>query len=707
MKMSALPILACFMIASCSNPVSKMNYPITKKVDTVDTYFGTKVPDAYRWLEDDNSKETKEWVIAENSVTNDYLAKIPNRDKIKKRLTELWNYPKAGVPFKKGDLYFHYRNNGLQDQYVLFVQKSLQDTARVLLDPNKLSDDGTVALAGIAVSEDSKYLAYRIARSGSDWNELYVRDIDTGKDLKDHLMWLKFTGVAWYQNGFFYSRYDAPEEGGALSNSNEYHKVYYHKLGDSQEKDQLIYQNVKYPKRLYSVSVTDDQKFLILSEMAASNGNGLYFKDLTKKDATFHLISDDMQKKHSIVDDVNGKFLMFTNEGASNNRLVAVDAHNSISENWKEIISEKKNVLSNVNLAGGKIVATYMKDAYSEIEILNMDGKFESNLEIPGIGTVGSFSGKKDENIAFYNFTSFTTPSIAYKYDFSTGKSEIFYQPKINFNSEDFITEQKFYTSKDGTKVPMFIVYKKGLKLNGNNPCLLYGYGGFDISLTPYFTPRRMVWLENGGVFALANLRGGGEYGEKWHSAGTKMHKQNVFDDCIAAAEFLIKENYTNPQRLALKGGSNGGLLVGVVINQRPDLFKVAIPEVGVMDMLRYNKFTIGWSWAGDYGTSSDSKEMFDYLYAYSPIHNITDKIDYPAILVTTADHDDRVVPAHSFKYIATLQAKYQGDNPILIRIESKAGHGGGMPTSKQIEEYTDIWSFVFYNMGLTPKYLH
>ncbi|RUT78447.1 prolyl oligopeptidase family serine peptidase [Ancylomarina longa] len=706
MEKIALLTLTCLMIGACSSPVSKMNYPLTKKVDTLDTYFDTKVQDPYRWLEDDNSTETKEWVIAENNVTNNYLSKIPYRNKIKKRLTALWNYPKVGVPFKKGNLYFHYRNNGLQDQYVLYVQNSLKDTARILLDPNQLSEDGTVALSGIAVSEDSKYLAYRIARSGSDWNELYVRNIKTGEDLNDHLMWLKFTGVAWYQNGFFYSRYNAPEEGGALSNSNEYHKIYYHKLGDSQENDQLIYQNEKYPKRLYGATVTDDQKYLIISEMGASNGNGLYFKDLTKKGSSIQLITDDLQKKHSIIDDVDGKFLMFTNEGAPKNRLVAVDINRPTKENWEEVIPEKENVLHDVNLAGGKIVASYMKDAYSEIEILNLNGKFESKLEMPGIGTVGSFSGKKEDKIAFYSYTSFTTPSIAYKYDFTIGKSEIFYQPKINFDPDDFVTEQKFYTSKDGTKVPMFIVHKKGVKLDGSNPCLLYGYGGFDISLTPYFTPRRMVWLENGGVFALANLRGGGEYGEKWHTAGTKMNKQNVFDDCIAAAEYLIKENYTNPEKLVLKGGSNGGLLVGAVINQRPDLFKVAIPEVGVMDMLRYNKFTIGWSWAGDYGTSSDSKEMFDYLYAYSPIHNITEKIKYPAILVTTADHDDRVVPAHSFKYIATLQEKYHGENPVLIRIESKAGHGGGMPTSKQIEEYTDIWSFIFYNMELTPKFM-
>jgi len=691
------------IVGACSNPKEKMNYPLSKKVDTVDVYFETEVQDPYRWLEDDNSEETKKWVIAQNEVTDAYLEQIPNREKINKRLTEVWNYPKVGVPFKKGDLYFHYRNNGLQNQYVLYVQKSLEDEATILLDPNILSEDGTVALAGIAVSENSKYLAYRIARSGSDWNELYIRDIGTGKDLDDHLMWLKFTGVSWYKDGFFYSRYDAPEKGGELSNSNEYHKVYYHKLGNKQEQDELIYENSKFPKRLYGVDVTDDEKYLILSEMGASHGNALYFKDLTNKSSEFTLITDEIELNHSIIDDVDGKLLMYTNNDAPKYKVVEVDVNNPTKEDWKVLIPEKENVLSGVKLAGGKMVASYMNDAYSKIEILKLDGTFESNVELPGIGTAGSFSGKKDENIAFYSFESFTTPDVAYKYDFTTGKSEIFYQPKINFNPDEFVTEQKFYASKDGTKVPMFIVYKKGTKLNGDNPCLLYGYGGFNVSLTPYFTPRRLVWLENGGVYVVANLRGGGEYGEDWHQAGTKLNKQNVFNDCISAAEYLIENKYTNSDKLALKGGSNGGLLVGAVINQRPDLFKVAIPEVGVMDMLRYHKFTIGWAWAGDYGSSADSKEMFDYLLKYSPIHNIQD-VNYPAVMVTTADHDDRVVPAHSFKYIATLQEKYSGYNPVLIRIKSKAGHGGGMPTSKQIEEYTDIWSFIFHNMGITPE---
>ena len=688
---------------SCSNKRTKMNYPISKKVDTTDTYFKTTVADPYRWLEDDNSDETKAWVIEQNKVTDQFLNAIPFKAKIKERLTEVWNYPKVGVPFKKGELYFHYRNDGLQNQSVLYVQSNLEDEARVLLDPNKLSNNGTVALASISVSNDSKYLAYLIARSGSDWNEVFVKNIATGEDVSDHLKWIKFSGVSWYKDGFYYAAYDAPKAGTELSNTNEFHKVYYHKLGNKQSEDELIYQNQKFPKRLYGVSVTEDEKYLILSAMSASHGNALYFKEVAKKDADFITITDELTFDHNIIDDINGSLLMYTNNGASKYRLVSVDVNNPSKENWKNRIAEKENVLSAVKLVGGKIVATYMQNAYSKIEILNMDGSFDYEFELPGIGTAGNFSGNKDEKDAFYSFESFTSPEIAYKYNFETKKSEVFYQPKINFNPEDFITDQKFYTSKDGTKIPMFIIYKKGLKLDGNNPCLLYGYGGFNISLTPYFTPRRLVWLENGGVYVVANLRGGGEFGEDWHRAGTKLNKQNVFDDCITAAEYLINNKYTNATKLALKGGSNGGLLVGAVINQRPDLFKVAIPEVGVMDMLRYHKFTIGWAWAGDYGTSEESEEMFNYLYKYSPIHNIANK-NYPAVMLTTADHDDRVVPAHSFKYIASLQEKYKGNNPVLIRIESNAGHGAGMPTSKQIEEYADIWSFIFYNMGINPN---
>ncbi len=702
MKKITIPLMLMVLFSACQQ--QKINYPKTKKGTTEDVYFGVKVQDPYRWLEDDNADDTKAWVKEQNKVTDAYLHKIPFRNQIKERLTQLWNYQKVGVPFKKGDYYFQYKNDGLQDQSVLYVTKSLNEEPRVLLDPNKLSTDGTVALAGIAISKDSKYLAYRIARSGSDWNELYVKDIATGKDLKDHLMWLKFAGVAWYKNGFFYSRYDAPKKGDALKASNTFHKVYYHKLGDSQDKDKLVYENKKYPNRIYDVSVTDNQKYMILYDAGAGNGNGLYVKNLTKRNAKFVKITDDLAYAHHIVDELNGKLLMYTNEDAPCYKLMLIDVNRPQKKYWKTLIPEKKNVLEGVNLIGGKLVANYIRDAYSAVEIYKTDGTLDTAVKLPEIGTASGFSGEKKSDVAFFGFTSFTSPRTVYKYNLKTNKTEVFYQPKVNYNSADFVTEQKFYTSKDGTKVPMFIIHKKGLKLDGNNPCLLYGYGGFNISLTPYFSPRRIVWLENGGVYVVANLRGGGEYGEKWHKAGTKMQKQNVFDDCIAAAKYLIDKKYTNNNLLALKGGSNGGLLTAAVINQQPDLFRVAIPEVGVMDMLRYHKFTIGWSWASDYGTSADSKEMFQYLLKYSPLHNISDKANYPAVLVTTADHDDRVVPAHSFKYIATLQEKYQGDNPVLIRIESKAGHGGGMPISKQIEEYTDIWSFIFYNMKLTPN---
>lgn len=703
MKKFIIPLMLTMLLGAC-NQQQKLNYPVTQKVNTIDEYFGVTVEDPYRWLEDDNAENTKAWVIEENKVTDAYLDKIPYRNKIKERLTQLWDYQKVGVPFKKGDYYFQYKNDGLQDQSVLYYSKSLSEKSRILLNPNKLSKDGTVALAGIAISKDSKYLAYRIARSGSDWNELYVKEIATGKNLTDHLMWLKFAGVAWYKNGFFYSRYDAPKKGDALKASNEFHKVYYHKLGDKQANDKLIYENKKHPKRIYSVSVTDNQKYLILYDSGAGNGNGLYVKDLTKKQSNFVEITSNLEYAHQIVDELDGKLLMYTNHNAPFYKLMQIDVRKPQQKHWQTLIPEKNNVLKGINLVGEKIVANYIKDAYSMVEIYNTNGTLNTTVKLPEIGTATGFSGEKNDPIAFYGFASFTTPQTVYKYNFKTQQSEVVFQPKVNYNSADFITEQKFYISKDGTKVPMFIIHKKGLKLDGNNPCLLYGYGGFNISLTPYFSPRRILWLENGGVYVVANLRGGGEYGEKWHKAGTKMQKQNVFDDCIAAAKYLIDKKYTNSNLLALKGGSNGGLLTAAVVNQQPDLFRVAIPEVGVMDMLRYHKFTIGWSWASDYGTSADSKEMFQYLLKYSPIHNISETANYPAILVTTADHDDRVVPAHSFKYIATLQEKYIGKNPVLIRIESKAGHGGGMPISKQIEEYTDIWAFVFHNMNLKPN---
>ena len=687
-------------IASCNNQPKRLNYPVAKKVDTVDTYFGTEVADPYRWLEDDNSQETGEWVKAENKVTNDYLAQIPYRDAIKKRLRELWNYPKLSAPFKEGNHYFYFKNDGLQNQSVLYIQDDLDKEAKALLDPNTLSDDGTVALAGLDVSKDGKYLAYSIARSGSDWNEIFVRDIKTGKDLKEHLKWVKFSGISFCKDGFYYSRYDEPKQGSELTKSNVFQKVFYHIIGDDQSKDKLIYQDTKNPKRMFGASVSEDEKFLFLYESEVGDGNALYYKDLTKNNSEFIKLADGFDYQYSVIDNIDNHLLVRTNFEAPKYKLISIDLK---TDKRKDIIPEKENVLRRCSLVGGKIVASYMKDAHSKVEIYNTAGAFDYELELPGLGTSGGIRGKKDESIGFYVFTSFTTPSVVYKYDFNTKKSEIYSKPKVDFNPDDFVTEQIFYESKDGTKVPMFLFHKKGIKLDGNNPTLLYGYGGFNISLTPYFSPRRIFLIENGGIFAVANLRGGGEYGREWHEQGMKLNKQNVFDDCIAAAEYLIKNKYTCSQKLALKGGSNGGLLVGAVINQRPDLFRVAIPEVGVMDMLRYHKFTIGWSWASDYGTSDDSIQ-FNNLIKISPLQNIKKNVEYPAVMVTTADHDDRVVPAHSFKYMATLQEKYKGNNPVLIRIETKAGHGGGMPTSKQIDEYTDIWSFIFYNMGITPE---
>ena len=687
-------------IVSCNKQNKRLNYPMTKKVDTVDTYFGTKVADPYRWLEDDNSQETGEWVKAQNKVTNEYLAQIPYRDKINKRLKELWNYPKLSAPFKEGGKYFYFKNDGLQNQSVLYIQDDLNSEAKVLLDPNTLSDDGTVALAGLDVSKDGKFLAYSIAKSGSDWNEIFVRDIKTGKDLEDHIKWVKFSGISFYKKGFYYSRYDEPKEGSELTKSNVFQKVYYHKIGDEQSEDKLIYEDKKHAKRMFGASVSENEKFLFLYESEAGDGNSLYYKDLTKYNSEFVKLADGFDYEYGVVDVIDNKLLVRTNFESPRYKLISI---NLKTKKRKDFIPESENVLRSCSLVGGKIVLSYMKDAHSKVEVYNTDGVFDYELELPGLGTTGGINGKKDDNIGFYVFTSFTTPSVIYKYDFTTKKSEIYSKPEVNFNPDDFVTEQVFFESKDGTKVPMFIFYKKGLELDGNNPTLVYGYGGFNISLTPYFSPRRIFWIENGGVFAVVNLRGGGEYGKEWHEQGTKLNKQNVFDDCIAATEYLIEKKYTSPEKLALKGGSNGGLLVGAVINQRPDLYKAAIPEVGVMDMLRYHKFTIGWAWASDYGTSDDSVQ-FNNLIKYSPLHNIKENVEYPAIMVTTADHDDRVVPAHSFKYIATLQEKYKGNKPVLIRIETKAGHGGGMPTSKQIDEYTDIWSFIFYNMGITPK---
>ena len=688
---------------SCQQQAERIKYPETKKGDVVDTLHGQAIADPYRWLENDTSAETGEWVKQQNEVTEAYLSKIPFRNDIKNRLTKIWDYPKYGVPFKKGDRYFYFKNDGMQNQSVLYVQETLDAEPQVLLDPNKLSDDGTVAFAGMDVSKDGKYLAYAIARGGSDWNEIKVMEIDSRNQLDDHLKWVKFSGMAWKGDGFYYSRYDAPK-GSELSGKNEFHKVYFHKVGEPQSKDVLIYEDPAYPLRNYSTGVTDDEDFLLLYHTESTSGNALYFKDLRKPGKDFTSIVTGFDNDFAVVDDYNGKFLVRTNYNAPKYQLLLIDPALPQPENWATLIPEKEEVLEGVTLVGGKIVAQYLKDAYSQAFIYDMWGNLIRALDIPGIGTLAGFNGKKDENTAFYAFTSFAIPTTIYRYNIETDTSTIYREPTIEVEDLTFETKQVFYTSKDGTKVPMFIVHKAGITLDGTNPTLLYGYGGFNISLTPSFSTQRLILLENGGVFAMPNLRGGGEYGEAWHMAGTKEQKQNVFDDFIAAAEYLIDAGYTSPDYLAIQGGSNGGLLVGAVMTQRPELMKVAFPAVGVLDMLRYHMFTIGWAWATDYGTSDNATD-FEYLIKYSPLHTIEAGTCYPATLVTTADHDDRVVPAHSFKFISELQSKQSCDNPTLIRIETKAGHGAGKPTSKVIEEYADIYSFMFYNMGITPVY--
>lgn len=701
-KLVLLFIFASFM--ACQKQPDKLDYPMTKKVDTVDVYFGTQVPDPYRWLEDDNSEETKAWVVAENKVTNNYLAQIPFRNQIKDRLTKLWDYPKISAPFKKGGYYFVFKNDGLQNQDVAYIKDSLNGADRVILDPNTLSEDGTVALTNFVVSDDGKYLAYGIARGGSDWNEFFIKDIASDQLLNDHLVWIKFSNIAWKDDGFYYSRYPEPAEGDELTGVNENCQVYYHKVGTDQSTDVLVYDDPSHPQWGFGAGVTEDNKYLIIGVTESTSGNALYIKDIEKNGPVVKLI-ESFDKDYNVIDHVDGKLLVLTNSEASNYKVISIDMKNPALEHWTDFIPEKDYVLENVSYIGGKFIAQYLKDAYSHIEIYDQKGTYTSDLEIPLIGSVSGFRGENTDNETFYTLTSFTTPATVYKYDVANNKSELYQESQIDFDPSGYETEQVFYPSKDGTLIPMFIVHKKGIKLDGSNPVLLYGYGGFNISLTPYFSVIRLAFIEQGGIFALMNLRGGGEYGEAWHKAGTLTSKQNVFDDCIAGAEYLINQKYTSKGKIALMGGSNGGLLVGAVVNQRPDLFGVALPAVGVMDMLRYHKFTIGRYWATDYGTSEDSKEMFEYLLGYSPVHTIKEGVEYPAVLVTTADHDDRVVPAHSFKYIATLQEKYKGNHPVLIRIETKAGHGAGKPTAKIIDEYADVFAFTFKNLGVDVKY--
>ncbi|MGN1262506.1 MAG: prolyl oligopeptidase family protein [Prevotella sp.] len=691
--------LTAIIMALPQTAPAQINYPHTPKDNTVDVYFGTEVADPYRWLENDTSKATVEWVEAQNKVTDAYLSKLPLRKKMLTRLRQLCNYERIGIPFKRNGKYYIYRNNGLQNQSVLYTMDKPGGEERVFLDPNTLSDDGTVALMGISFSNNGKYAAYYISRSGSDWMEFYVIDLATGKLLDDHIVWAKFSGASWQGDGFYYSAYDAPVEGKELSGVNEVHKVYYHRIGTPQSEDVLFYQNPAYPKRFYNISVNEEETMAFLYENGDGAGNNIYVRDLRKKDAQFIQMTSDMNFSYYPIETIGDTIYLHTNYGAPRNKLMKTTLDAPGLKDWQEVVPETDIVLEDADIIGGKMILTYMKDALSHAYIYDLNGKRLDEVKLPMIGSVG-FSGKKDEKECFYYFTSYTVPGTVYSYDIDKNESSVFAAPKVPFNIDDYTSEQVFFTSKDGTRVPMSITYRKGMKKNGRNPVLLHGYGGFNTALTPAFSASRIAFLERGGIFAEANLRGGNEYGEEWHMAGTKMQKQNVFDDFIAAAEYLIAEKYTDSAHLAIIGGSNGGLLVGACMTQRPELFAVAVPEVGVMDMLRYHKFTIGWNWASDYGTSEDSKEMFEYLYNYSPLHNLKPGTAYPATLVTTADHDDRVVPAHSFKFAATLQACQSGTNPTLIRIDTKAGHGSGKPLAKQMEETADIYSFILYNIG-------
>ena len=690
--------VVCFFT---SVPVyGQLKYPDTRKTDQTDNYFGTNVSDPYRWLEDDNAPATTEWVKEQNKITFDYLAKIPYREQIRARITEIYNYPRTTAPYRAGEYYFYSKNDGLQPQSVYFFQKGLTGEPVTFLDPNALNAAGTTSVNFSGFSNDRKYLAYSVSEAGSDWQTIYVMEVATKKKLADKLEWTKFSGAAWYKDGFFYSRYDAPEKGEELSQANKFQKVYYHKLGDPQSNDQLIYSDKDHPLRYMSAQTTEDEKFLIINIAEGTDGTELWYMDLRNREAGFKLLFEGFKYNYNVLDNEGENLLMMTNYEAKNYKVVSVDPKNPAAANWKPMIPEKKMLLQNVMTAGGKVFAQYLQDATARVYQFDRTGKLEHEAKMPGYGTVGGFFGEKDDKVLFYSFTSFTSPATIYKYDIATGKSEVYKKPEVKFNPDLYETKQVFYPSKDGTKVPMFIIHKKGVKLDGTNPTMLYGYGGFNISLTPSFSASRIALLENGGIYAVANLRGGSEYGEEWHEAGMLLKKQNVFDDFIAAAEYLIKEKYTSSEKLAIIGRSNGGLLVGACQTQRPDLFKVCFPGVGVMDMLRYHTFTVGWGWAVEYGASTDSVN-FRNLYKYSPLHNLKAGTRYPATLITTADHDDRVVPAHSFKYAATIQAAQAGDAPVLIRIDVNAGHGGGRPVAKVIEEDTDIYSFMFWNMGI------
>ena len=704
MKPKLIPFLIAIIFTACApkqETAKVSNYPATKKVDTVDTYFGTQVPDPYRWLENDTTKETGDWVSAQNEVTFAYLKNISYRETVKKRIQELNDYEKLGAPSREGDYYYFYKNTGLQNHNVLYRRKGEQGEPEVFLDPNSFSKDGTTRLGNVSFSKDGSMCAYQISRGGADWTEAIVINSIDKKQVEDTLRNIKFSGIAWKGNdGFYFSTYDKPK-GSQLSAKTQNHKLFYHKVGSARSQDELVFGGEKTPRRYIGGYLTEDERFLIVSASVSTTGNELYVRDLTDPQGRLICLVNNFENNHGIIANQKTKLIIETNFNAPNSKVMWVDFAKPTIENWKDLIPETENVL-NTSVGGGKIFAQYMVDVKTQIKQFDMSGKLERDIELPGIGTAGGFGGRETDKHVYYNFTSFTYPSTIFKFDIASGKSALHQKPKVQFNPDDYETKQVFYLSKDSTKIPMFIVHKKGLELNGKNPTWLYAYGGFNISLTPSFSTSRIVWLENGGIFAQPNLRGGGEYGEKWHIAGTKMNKQNVFDDFIAAGEYLIKEKYTTSQYLAIAGISNGGLLVGATMAQRPDLAKVAFPAVGVMDMLRYHKFTAGAGWAYDYGTSEDSKEMFDYIKKYSPVHALKPGTNYPATLVTTADHDDRVVPSHSFKFAATLQENQAGENPVLIRIDVNSAHGSSNLT-KKIETAADQYSFAWYNMGVLP----
>lgn len=691
-----------FTVLFSMNATAQIKYPATEKKVVVDDYFGTKVEDLYRWLEDDNATDTKAWVKEQNKVTEAYLSSIPYRNKIKTRLEQLWDYPKYGAPFKKGNYYYFYKNDGLQNQAVLYRVKDLNEEPEVFIDPNTLSREGIAALGSLSFSKSGELLAYSVSTAGSDWSEIFVMDVESKKLLSDKIQWTKFGGASWKgEEGFYYSGYDAPDESSKLSKKNEFQKVYYHKIGDSQFNDKIIYQDKKHPLRYFNAGLTEDERFLILNISEGTSGDELWFWDLKDRNRQgFRLLVNGFDTESSVIENNGDRLLVRTNYQAPNYRVVSIDPKNTARNNWKTIIAQKKEALQGVGTGGGNLFLNYLKDASSKIVQYDFNGKKIRDIKLPGIGSAGGFGAEVKDKEFFYTFSSFNKPPTIYRYQIASGKTTLYRNSEVKMNTADLVTEQVFFTSKDGTKVPIFLTYKKGLKKDGNNPVLLYGYGGFNIAMTPGFSVSNAFFAEQGGIYAVVNLRGGSEYGEAWHKAGMLLKKQNVFDDFIGAAEYLIKVKYTNSNKIAIRGGSNGGLLVGAAMVQRPELFKVAIPQVGVLDMLRFQKFTVGWGWVTEYG-SSDSAKYFPYLYGYSPYHNLKKGIIYPATLITTGDHDDRVVPAHSFKFAARLQEYHSGPNPVLIRIETNAGHGAGKPTAKVIEEAADIWAFTMYNLGM------